>query len=314
MAVPAPALPTSPHRQGGAFPARGARSFHRDATNSAKLAGGRRSRKRVTMQMTPKPQQQQRNPRAPQRGREGLSCKFAAVPEGWVRPGGAWASKHPRQLRVSSSLRRGPQPDSPGLRTPEPRGGSSGPGHNRPSGPCPARCPRPGRSPLKQSSRSLARATVGSPSTSWKSAILRRSGTTAVRELATGALPPSPPRPRGERPRPPPALVQSRHGGPCPARRRNAPAGNAARGWAGPRGPRPSGHAHPAAVAPPPRPPQRSCPSGLAGERAGVGLGCPVTASHTRLAGQGWGAATGTQGEAAPRILGAVLGRSGQAS
>lgn len=36
--------------------------------------------------------------------------------------------------------------------------------------------PPPPHSPLKQRSRSLSRATVGSPSTSWKSAILRGSG------------------------------------------------------------------------------------------------------------------------------------------
>lgn len=41
----------------------------------------------------------------------------------------------------------------------------------RPAGP-----PPPPHSPLKQRSRSLSRATVGSPSTSWKSAILRGSG------------------------------------------------------------------------------------------------------------------------------------------
>lgn len=124
--------------------------------------------------------------------------------------------------------------------------GSASPGHS-PCGaaparapPCPQPPPQPSRSPphspLKHSSRSLLRATVGSPSTSWKSAILKGPKRASSRLVQATRDPPNPqspqfsraPAPRSAAPtgwggnRPPcphrpqyrPALVQARHGGP----------------------------------------------------------------------------------------------------
>lgn len=119
-----------------------------------------------------------------------------------------------------------------------PVSGGTSPGHRRARSPLPSLGPR--NSPLKHSSRSLVRATVGSPSTSWKSAILRGAKPRASSGLVWGTRdPPEPATPQSPRfsraPTPPsaapagwggetsqflhrpqhqPALVQPRHGGP----------------------------------------------------------------------------------------------------
>lgn len=103
-----------------------------------------------------------------------------------------------------------------GLSTVSPTGPARPGGTAVPGAPSPAWGRSPQHSPLKHSSRSLLRATVGSPSTSWKSAILRGAKPRASSGLvqATRDLPQSPQPLRGAGSRePPPRAAQPRQGG-----------------------------------------------------------------------------------------------------